>query len=120
MLRWALTSHPTMTVSAETRNFKQLRNSKESKILARTVDILIDEVSILAAKDPKAVEVLMRRLAALLRADRTGAWEAANELSEEETVLLDERQRRCIQKSARLNKNFGKRKSHGGAGDVER
>ena len=89
MQQRALTNPPTVTAFAESKKFRQLRNSMESKIVARSIDCLIDEVGIVVAKDSKVVEVLMGSLAALLHADRTGTWEAANELVEEEDDLFD-------------------------------
>ena len=110
MLRRALTNYPTVSAYVESKVLKQLRNQREAQVLGRSVDCLIDEFGIMKAKDSKAVEVLMRRLAAILMAERTGSWEAAEELVREDNDLLDERTMKRIRKSAKLQKELAKRK----------
>ena len=111
MLRRALTNHPTVSAYVDSKVFKQLRNSKESRVLARSIDCMIDEFGIDKVKNSQAAEVLMRRLAAILLAERTGSWEAADELVSEDTDLLDDILKKRIRKSAKLAKEFAKKKS---------
>ena len=53
---------------------------------------------------------MMRRLAAIFQAAKTGTWDLADELISEDTDLLDESLKKRIHKSATLTKEFGKRK----------
>ena len=111
MLRRALTNHPTVTAYIQSKSFKQLRNSKKSVILALSIDCMMDEFGIDKVRKSKSAEVLIRRLAAILLAERTGSWESADKLVNEDTDLLDVSLKKKIRKSAKLAKEFAKRKS---------
>ncbi|KAI0560193.1 hypothetical protein FGB62_122g059 [Gracilaria domingensis] len=124
MLRKALTNYPTVTPSVDSRQLIGSRNKREAVTLAKAVDCLISYLGVLRAKDELAVELLMRRLAAVNIADKTNSWDAARELDEDVDNLLSKTHRRKLHKSAKLRKELSSKndksdlsKEQGNAGE---
>lgn len=104
MLRAGLTNHPTMSAYVGEKNFQQKRNEKECRLLAKLMDCLLDDFGIDDVKNSKSAEVLMRRLAAVMRADMQGNWYEANAICADETDLLSNEHVKRVQKQAKLNR----------------
>ena len=117
LLRRALECHPTVAAYIGDKVFRQVRNGKESRVIARAVDCMIDDFGVTDVRQSQATEVLMRRLAAIMLADKTGTWDAADELVTEDSDLLDESLKKRIHKSAKLSKEFSKKKPAKEAGE---
>ncbi|KAI0556904.1 hypothetical protein FGB62_378g02 [Gracilaria domingensis] len=110
MLRETLTNYSTVTASVDSRQLIGSRNKREAITLAKVVHCLISSLGVLRAKDELAVELLMRRLAAVNIADKTNSWDAARELEEDVDDLLSEAHRRKLHKSAKLRKELSSKK----------
>ena len=106
MLRKALTNYPTVAAWVEARQLGGLRNKRGAATLAKIVDCIISSVGVLRAKNELAVEVSLRRLTAVVMADKTGNWDAARELEEDQGDLISESMRRKLHKSAKLRKDL--------------
>lgn len=105
-LQRALTNHQTVSAYIESKPFKHARNKREAMNLAKAIDCAIYSLGIDEAKKQMFMEVLLRRLAAITTAERTGNWDAARELEDEGDEMLDDAQRRHLQKAAKLRKEF--------------
>ena len=88
---------------------REMRNGKESRVIAQVADCMIDDFIVTYVKQIQAVEFLMWRLVAIMLADIAGTWDAADELFCEYTDQLDESLKKRIHKSAKLSKEFSKR-----------
>ena len=64
------------------------RNQHECIMLARSIDLMVDELGLEVIGDLTVTEVLLRRLKALLQNTRTGSWEYAIGLEESPASLL--------------------------------
>lgn len=96
----------TVSGYVEAARYSNTRNRKEAKTIARTLDFLLADLGLKEVLKIRASEVLIRRLAAIHEAERTGDWNVASEV--EETTLgremISQSIRRRMLRSARLAK----------------
>ncbi|CAN8063814.1 unnamed protein product [Agarophyton chilense] len=122
MLRKALTNYPTVSAWVEAQRLTNLRSKREAASLAKIVDCIIGSFGIMRARRELAVEVALRRLAAVIMAENSGNWDAARELEEDDNELVPEKYRRRLHKSAKLRRELAGRsrkdKSAPGGGET--
>ena len=109
-LRKALTNYPTVSAWVEARQLGALRNKREAATLGKLLDCIISSIGVLRAKNELAVEVSLRRLTAVLMADKTGNWDAVRQLEEDHEDLISKSMRRKLHKSAKLRKELASSK----------
>ena len=96
----------TVSGYVEAARYSNTRNRKEAKTIARTLDFLLADLGLKEVLKIRASEVLIRRLAAINEAERTGDWNVASEV-EETTMgreMISQSVRRRMLRSARLAK----------------
>ena len=99
----------------EAARYSNARNRKEARAIARTLDFLLADLGLKEVLRIRASEVLIRRLAAINEAERTGDWNVASEV--EETTLgremISQSVRRRMLRSARLAKEVSSLRPRG-------
>ena len=115
----------TVSTYVDAARYAEARNRKEARVIARTLDFLIADLGLKKAMRLRAMEVLVRRLAAIHEAEATGEWAVASELEETSwrREMVSQRVRRRMLRSARLSKEVSSLKARhrpeGDRGDDE-
>jgi hypothetical protein len=87
-----------------TTRFITRRNKREAQVLARAIDFIVDQLGMAAVSKLDAMEILLRRLAAVLYAEKTGDWDTAKWFEEQpDGVVVEQAFFQEARKLARLN-----------------
>eukprot|EP00121_Abeoforma_whisleri_P009331 Awhi_evm1s8578 len=74
--------------SVNERSWQNLRNENEATVLARIIDLTMDQFQSDEVPNLDFLEVSVRRLIAITHADESGNWDLAHEIEERQNPLL--------------------------------
>lgn len=110
MLMNALLNHGTFTAHENAtiaERIKSLRNASELSSLAQALDALFHKIGPKKAKDDLTAELLVQRMAAVIKAEEHGNWDFAKEIKGISSKdLLDHDQRQVYRKRVKLQRQI--------------